>query len=156
MLFCPRRVHLPGRHGLTSLAAPHDRLASAAVPRSPPLEFRTPWIEVAVRIAPYSTPAAPVDNPWLGTGRNIALLCGQAGQDLSLLALGHLEVVDYGEGLPTDQRVPCAPADTIITLGGWWSVEIASVACSTNYVRRYERGDSGWCDGTRATSLSSA
>ena len=51
------------------------------------------WIGFAVRITPGSAPAAPVDLPRLGTGRNLALLGAEGGQDLCLLALGHLEVV---------------------------------------------------------------
>jgi hypothetical protein len=55
--------------------------------------FGSPWIEFAVRITPGSTPAAPVDSPRLRTGCNFALLSSEGGQDLSLLTLGHLEVI---------------------------------------------------------------
>jgi hypothetical protein len=34
-----------------------------------------------------------MDSPRLRTGRNLALLSSEGGQDLSLLSLGHLEVI---------------------------------------------------------------
>ena len=51
------------------------------------------WIGLAVRITLGSTPSAPIDSPRLRTSRNFALLSGEGGQDLSLLALGHIEVI---------------------------------------------------------------
>jgi hypothetical protein len=47
------------------------------------------WISSPLR----SMPAAPVDRPRLRTGRNLALLGGEGGQDLTLLPLGHLEII---------------------------------------------------------------
>jgi hypothetical protein len=47
----------------------------------------------AVRITLGSTPSAPIDSPRLRTSRNFALISGEGGQDLSLLGLGHVEVI---------------------------------------------------------------
>ena len=52
-----------------------------------------PWIEFAARITPGSTPAAPIDLPRLRTSRNLTLLSVEGGQDLLLLAPGHLELI---------------------------------------------------------------
>src|SRR6516164_442430 len=73
-----------------------------------------PGLSFAIRITPGSAPAAPVDRPRLGTGRNLTLLGAEGGQDLCLLALGHLEVVhgvdkflgDFVEHLGGDLQVP--------------------------------------------------
>jgi hypothetical protein len=72
-----------------------------------------PWAAFTAGIAPGSAPAAPIDGPWLGTGRNFALLAREAGQYLSLLALGHIEVIqgvgqfrgDFVEHLGWDLQV---------------------------------------------------
>src|SRR5215475_13836896 len=49
--------------------------------------------DLAAPVTPGSVPAAPVDRPRLRTGRHFALLCGEGGQHLLLLALGHAEVI---------------------------------------------------------------
>ena len=50
-------------------------------------------MQFAAPVTPGSMPAAPVDRPRLRTGGNFALLCGEGGQHLLLLALGHVEVI---------------------------------------------------------------
>src|SRR5262245_2230682 len=61
-----------------------------------------PGMELAALVASGSVPAAPVDRPRLGAGRNLALLGTEGGQDLCLLALGHLEVVHGVDKLLSD------------------------------------------------------
>jgi hypothetical protein len=86
-------------------AAPGHRLRRVA--------SGSPWIAFNAAIAPGSAPAAPIDGPWLGTGCNFALLAREAGQHLSLLALGHVEVIqgvgqfrgDFVEHLGWDLQV---------------------------------------------------
>src|SRR5258708_6787485 len=60
-----------------------------------------------------STPATPIDGPLAGTSRNFTLPSTEGGQDFSLLALGHLEVIkstakfrmDFVEHLGSDLQV---------------------------------------------------
>src|SRR5262252_4012367 len=79
-------------------ARPHRR------PRSPPPLRRTrpSGMELAALVAFGSAPAAPVDLPRLRTRRHLALFCAEGGQDLCLLALGHLEVVHGVDKFLTD------------------------------------------------------